>query len=172
MTGTGFSERSYAIGGGAFALTPLAPGDGHALAAGFADIAPWRTLGFTADRLQGFIARDVAHQARYAIQRGTETAGFVCIDRDWLCGPYLHFLGVLSAHQGQGAGSAVLDWFLGEAQRSGARNAWVCVSDFNQEARQLYERHGFSNVAALDDLLVAGYGEILMRKVLFVTGNT
>jgi [ribosomal protein S18]-alanine N-acetyltransferase len=43
-------------------------------------------------------------------------------------------------------------------------NVFLCVSSINPRARQLYERLGYKLVGELDDYLVRGYSEFLMRK--------
>jgi len=43
-------------------------------------------------------------------------------------------------------------------------NVFLCVSSINPRARQLYERLGYTLVGELDDYLVRGYSEFLMRK--------
>lgn len=162
----GFTEVAYQIAE-ASRLDQLTRADSRDLAEALAQIDPWRTLGFTAERLQGFIAAEAAHQARYAIRFEGRLAGFVCVDRDWLLGPYLRSLAVLPAYQSRKLGSAVLTWLTDEARRAARRNVWVCVSDFNRDAQRLYELNGFEKVADIADMVVTGRGEILMRKVLF-----
>jgi [ribosomal protein S18]-alanine N-acetyltransferase len=43
-------------------------------------------------------------------------------------------------------------------------NVFLCVSSINPRARELYERLGYKLVGELDDYLVRGYSEFLMRK--------
>jgi ribosomal protein S18 acetylase RimI-like enzyme len=45
-------------------------------------------------------------------------------------------------------------------------NIFLCVSSFNEGARRLYERLGYTPVGELEDYLVAGHAEILMRKTI------
>ena len=60
----------------------------------------------------------------------------------------------------------MLGRFEAEARLANARNLWVCGSSFNDPALSLYESVGFGRVALLDDLLVDGFDEVLMRKRL------
>lgn len=152
-------------------LEPFPAAEALALGAAFAVIDPWRRLGFAAERLAEFFAAQDAGSARFAIRTGGALAGFVCVEPKWLSGPYLHFLGVLPAHQGRGIGTSVVDWFVGEARAGQDRNAWVCVSHFNTAARALYAQHGFSDAAMLPDVIETGEAEILMRKQLFPSGK-
>jgi ribosomal protein S18 acetylase RimI-like enzyme len=45
-------------------------------------------------------------------------------------------------------------------------NVFLCVSDFNHEAQRFYASLGYSVVGVLDDYLVSGLGEVLMRKTI------
>jgi ribosomal protein S18 acetylase RimI-like enzyme len=91
------------------------------------------------------------------------------VRRNWLRGPYLQFLGVLPAFQHRGIGSLALTWFENEARTGRAQNLWVAASDFNARALSFYERRGFNRVATLEDLIVKGGSEILLRKRLVET---
>jgi ribosomal protein S18 acetylase RimI-like enzyme len=65
--------------------------------------------------------------------------------------------------RGQGLGTELLRW--AEARVFGEQpNLFLCVSSFNPDARRLYERLGYQTVGVLEDFLVAGLDEILMRK--------
>lgn len=161
-----FRSRRYDLTD-TIALDTPKPSDAEALAATFATIDPWHRLQFGAERLQAFFSDAAPGSARFAIIQGGETAGFVCIEPAWLCGPYLHFLGVEPRFQGQGIGAAVLAWFVDQARIGRQRNAWICVSAFNGEAQRFYAAHGFEEVVELDDLVRSGEAEILLRKQLF-----
>ena len=53
---------------------------------------------------------------------------------------------VLSGHQGNGRGSALLATALHWLEREGPRPVWLGVWSGNPGAQRLYERHGFSRV--------------------------
>lgn len=53
---------------------------------------------------------------------------------------------VLSEHQGNGRGSALLATALRWLEREGPRPVWLGVWSGNPGAQRLYERHGFSRV--------------------------
>ena len=43
-------------------------------------------------------------------------------------------------------------------------NLFICVSSFNERAKQLYLRMGFEVVGELHNYIIQGFSEILMRK--------
>ena len=43
-------------------------------------------------------------------------------------------------------------------------NVFMCVSSFNVRAQRLYERLGYEQIARLDDYIVPGHAELLLRK--------
>jgi ribosomal protein S18 acetylase RimI-like enzyme len=51
------------------------------------------------------------------------------------------------ADPGRGFGSALVDAFLAEARRRGARYAWTVTTNDNLDALRLYQRRGFRLVA-------------------------
>ena len=86
--------------------------------------------------------------------------GFVARDKDgniigaalgysWGGISELKQLWVAEASRGRGLGSALLDKFVGEARKRGARRIWLASYDF--QAPAFYERAGFTRVIDLKD---------------------
>jgi diamine N-acetyltransferase len=163
-----FGEPSYKLRdapGSRLTLDPMDKAAAAYLADAMAKMDPWRTLQISAARLADSLADGDDHLHRWAIRQGPACAGVVSIRSPWLYGPYLALLAVLPEHQAAGIGKAVLDWMESEARES-ATNLWACVSAFNTRAQSFYERHGYERMAVLDDLVRAGFGEVLIRKRL------
>lgn len=156
-----FGEIAIADG---VSLRPLQPDEVAPLAAALAAMEPWSRYTKLASNLPGYLAASQPGAPRFAIVSDGVAAGVLGLRLEWLFGPYLQFIGVLPQHQGKGLGSTTIRWFLRETERRGTRNAWICVSDFNVRARQLYEAHGFEAIATLDGLVEPGIREILMRR--------
>jgi GNAT superfamily N-acetyltransferase len=121
-------------------------------------------MSYPADALARFLASSADGAYRYRVEAGGELAGAVSIRQPWLKGPYLELLALLPRFQNRGIGAEILDWFEREALRADARNLWVCASGFNERALRFYQRHGFTQAAALSGLVGDGYTEILLRK--------
>ena len=145
-------------------MTPLQAGDADRLGAAFADIDPWKRYPFQASSLSAYFSKVESDAPRFALRAGESLAGVVGLRLNWLRGPYLQFLGVLPAFQSAGLGALTLTWLAAEAKSSGARNVFVCASDFNAGAIAFYERNGFARVGDLDDLVQPGMTEVLLRR--------
>ncbi|MBN1824630.1 MAG: GNAT family N-acetyltransferase [Candidatus Eisenbacteria bacterium] len=78
---------------------------------------------------------------------------------------YLQSLVVEPALRGRGIGTRLLR-FAEERILRESPNVFVCVSSFNPGARRLYERLGYREVGTLDDYIVPGHAEILLRKTI------
>jgi ribosomal protein S18 acetylase RimI-like enzyme len=145
------------------------------LAPRIAGIDPWHRLAIAPDRLaRQFAPRDGVEIRLVTLAEApapdalaqNAPVGAVVIRRDWLLGPYLQHLSVLPEAQGHGAGRAALALLDHLARADGHRNAWLCVSAFNERALTFYRRHGFTAAAHLPDLVRPGDSEILMRRRL------
>jgi ribosomal protein S18 acetylase RimI-like enzyme len=143
------------------------PADRVALIALLDGSEPWRTLGYTRrdwdlffDTLERGAGRDTS-----VVERGRDVVGIAVLRRRFLLGDYLELLAVAPAARRGGVGAALLAHVEAQVFPQ-SRNLFVCVSDFNAEARRFYERHGYREVGPLADLLVAGHAELLLRKTI------
>ncbi len=76
-------------------------------------------------------------------------------------------LAVDPAHWGRGTGTALLLALVGEAGRRGCREVLLEVRKDNPRARQLYLRHGFTEIGARRGYYQpSGVDAVVMRKVL------
>ena len=128
-----------------------------------ASTEPWITLGRGLDVLLP-AALDPDYVVLVA-RLGGEPCGFIRIHPRGVAGsPYVASVAVAEHARGRGVGKALLD--ATEARWPTARYVFLCVSDFNDRARALYERHGYRLVGALPDYVVDGHAELLMAKRL------
>lgn len=171
MTAPPFQSDTYTLiaaapGRPEIGLAPVVESEVVPLARQLATMDPWARLGVDAARFEAGLRARGGAAHRFALTKGPACIGFVVVRYPWLIGPYLNTLAVLPAHQGGGIGAAVLAWLETEARKAEARSTWLCVSAFNERAIAFYTRHGYTRVAVLDDLLVEGEDEILMRRKL------
>ncbi len=57
-------------------------------------------------------------------------------------------------------------WLEENAKLSKDENVFICVSDFNNEAFQFYQKFGYTKCGHRDDLSIEGKAEFLLRKRL------
>jgi [ribosomal protein S18]-alanine N-acetyltransferase len=124
---------------------------------------PWKTLGRDYESALKLVldpSRDV-----YLALSGTEILGFVVIVMQGAFVGYIQTLVVMREWRNRGVGSALLDYAEALIFRQ-SPNVFICVSSFNEAARRLYERCGYRVVGTLDDYVISGHSEILMRKTI------
>ena len=144
-------------------LKALMPADAGPLAETLVTLDPWRTLGYGASQMAGYLVRPDPCLYRFALRRDNQDAGIVCIRRPFLMGVYLDLLAVFPPFQRRGLGSEILAWLEHETFEI-CGNLWILVSSFNEPARAFYSRAGMAETATLKDLVKPGYDEILLRK--------
>ena len=167
MSGTPFSASAFDLGadrlGRAIDLRLMSEAHARGLALAFAPLDPWNRLGQSAQTIEGVLKERRRGAASYLIRVDQSPAGAVVVHAPWLLGVYLKFLAVLPDYQGTGVGAAALRWLEQEAEGAFG-NLWVCASAFNTGGAAFYEANGFARVAVLEDLIVEGEDEILLRK--------
>ena len=76
---------------------------------------------------------------------------------------YIQLIAVFPEFQNRRFGEKIMQF----AERhifQGSKNVFLCVSSFNSRAQKFYERLGYQKTGKLENFLVAGQNEILMRK--------
>jgi len=92
-----------------------------------------------------------------------ELAGFVLLDLHGGLRGYIQSIGVAPNLRSRGLGSKLL-YFAEERILRETPNVFMCVSSFNRDAERLYLRLGYTRVGELNDFIIAGASEILLRK--------
>jgi ribosomal protein S18 acetylase RimI-like enzyme len=155
-----FKRPSYTLS--ACILRELTQDEAATVSQTLVQMEPWRTLGYKADTLSNYLSGP--DPLLYGIVASQQLVGAVCVRYPWLRGACLELLAVFPSQQGRGLGRDVIGWLEAELLQTNCRNLWTLVSSFNQEARHFYQQMGFVEVGQLDDLIVTGYAEILLRK--------
>jgi ribosomal-protein-alanine N-acetyltransferase len=128
-----------------------------------ADSEPWVTLGTGYERSLALFGNE--SRERYLAQVAGEPAGFVVISMQGAFVGYVQLLGVAEKFRGQGVGRALIA-FAEERIFRETPNVFICVSDFNAQARAFYARLGYETVGELKNFIVAGHSEFLLRKTI------
>ena len=124
---------------------------------------PWVTLKRSYEASLA-ILQDPLAEVFLLAENGTR-AGFIMLK---LKGPftgYIQNIAIDAPFRGKGIGAAAMA-FAEQYIFRFSPNVFICVSDFNEGARRLYERQGYQPVGWLKDYVVAGHDELLLRKTI------
>lgn len=121
------------------------------------------TLGRTYDGALA-ILRDPVRENWVAF-RGEEFAGFLILVLKGEFKGYIQSVCVSKEMRDQGVGSKLMR-FAEERIFSESPNVFLCVSSFNEGARRLYARLGYTVIGEFTDYWKRGASEILLRKTL------
>lgn len=147
-------------------VAPMTPDAARDLGVACATFGPWKHYGMSSAQLTASFLDAGGGNRAFQVRVDDVLAGAIIVRPSFLIGPYLVFLGVLPAFQGQKIGDAALGWFEAEARRGKRRNIWLCVTGVNEGARRFYRARGWDVAATLPDLIRDGDDEIMMRKRL------
>jgi ribosomal-protein-alanine N-acetyltransferase len=135
----------------------------HLCAQLMANAEPWITLGRSyEDSVK--ILTDPAREA-YVAFVGKELVGFTILQVRGAFVGYIQTVAVMPDWRGKGIGSEIIrfaeDRIFGEYP-----NVFICVSSFNHGAKRLYRRLGYEVIGEIEDYIIRGHSEILMRKTI------
>ena len=122
---------------------------------------PWITLGRGYDASLEII-QDPTREVYVAGDEGGVT-GFVILNMGGAFVGYIQTVAVREDVRSTGLGSRLIAFAEDRIFRK-SPNVFMCVSGFNTRAKHLYERLGYTVVGVLDNYVVTGYSEWLLRK--------
>lgn len=143
-------------------LRPLR-GDAEArdCTARLATFGPWRTMGIPAEKL----FQDLTNPQRevFVAEQAGKIAGVVILQLGGSLDGYIQLLAVFPEFQNRGLGEKIMQG-VEEKIFQRRKNVFLCVSSFNMRAQKFYKKLGYQKTGELENFLVAGQNEILMRK--------
>lgn len=122
---------------------------------------PWLHFGRTFEQCLARL-RNPAGEVWVARKDG-RPLGFIILILQGAFAGYIQIVCVAADARGSGLGSRIVS-FAEERIFREFPNVFLCVSSYNPRARALYERIGYKLVGELDDYLMRGESEFLMRK--------
>ena len=137
--------------------------DAQWAARAMAESEPWMTLGTGYERSLALFGNE--SRERYLAHVAGEPAGFLVVNMQGAFVGYVQLLGVAAKFRGQGVGRALVEFAEQRIFRE-TPNVFICVSDFNREARAFYAKLGYQTIGELKDFIVAGHSEFLLRKTI------
>lgn len=148
-----------------YKIRPYASGDREAVVRMLVGSDPWKRLGYTAPDWERLFDRLSQEREGFVIEIDGEVAGLALLRQRFLMGDYLELLVIAASARGKGLGRALLS-HLESLVFARAKNLFVCVSDFNKEARRFYQKHGYQEIGPMPNFLIPGSAEILLRKTV------
>jgi len=124
---------------------------------------PWTTLGITYDDTMVTLS-DPSREV-YVAQSGETILGFIVIEMRGAFTGYIKSICVSPHHRNQSIGRALMEYAEKRILRE-KPNVFLCVSGDNHDAQRFYESLGYHQVGVLNDYLISGESEILMRKTI------
>jgi ribosomal protein S18 acetylase RimI-like enzyme len=143
----------------------MQPQDRAAVVAILSGSEPWTTLGFTPGDWNRIFAPLPQGRECYVLENEAQILGIAIVRPRFLFGDYLELLGIAAAWKGKGFGTRLLAHLEHVAFGRG-KNLFACVTDFNKDARSFYAKQGFVEIGRLENLLIDGSAEILLRKTI------
>lgn len=124
---------------------------------------PWITLKISKTDSYNFLSSDIV--TNFGLFREAELLGFISLQLNGVLTPFIRRIAILPDYQNKGYGRALMEETENMVKKN-SQNIFLLVSSFNEGARKFYQRLGYTETGVIKDLLLPGYDEILMRKVL------
>lgn len=133
-----------------------------------ASMDPWITLQRGYDAAINSITNP-DHEA-YVAKMGSDIGGFLVLSDKGVLSGFMLTLCIVPSFQGHNIGSKLLD-FCEKRIFQVSPNLFLLVSDFNTTAQSFYFRHGYQKVGELEDYVIKGSSEFLLRKSISPRNN-
>ena len=128
-----------------------------------ADSEPWLTLGQTYE--QGLRLLTKPDTETVVALDGETVAGFAILSMQGILAGYLQTLAVATPFRRQRVGARLMR-FVEERVFRDRPNVFLFVSSFNAPAQKFYTALGYETIGVLQEFLIKGHDEILMRKTI------
>ncbi|MBX3080772.1 MAG: GNAT family N-acetyltransferase [Anaerolineae bacterium] len=149
-------------------IRPMTSEDFAPLATWMVTVPLWQRYGLTAERAVINFAK-AAEQGEVLV---TADGDVPCCGFAWAIpkgafgrSAYLRLIGVRPDYAGAGVGSRLLT-YVEEAVLQYSSELFLLVSDFNHEAQRFYQRHGYTQVGAIDGYVLPDVVELLFWRRL------
>jgi ribosomal-protein-alanine N-acetyltransferase len=144
-------------------VRPMTVEDRAAVIELLADSDPWQRLGYQASDWDNYFTPLPQGRDSYVVYQNVKAAGIAVVRQKFLLGDYLELLGVADWVRGKGLGGRLLA-HVEASVFAREKNLFACVSDFNDQARHFYKKHGYQEIGPMPNFLIPGSAEILLRK--------
>lgn len=125
------------------------------------DSDPWKTLGVSFERAQ-HVLTDPSREI-YLGQIAGQPVGFMILQMQGALVGYIQSICVHPDWRNQGIGEQLIK-FAEERIFQDSPNVFLFVSSFNEAAERFYQRLGYEVIGPVENFIISGHAEILMRK--------
>ena len=144
-------------------VRPMTVEDRAAVIELLADSDPWQRLGYQASDWDIYFTPLPLGRDSFVVDQNSRVSGIAVVRQKFLLGDYLELLGVADWVRGKGLGGRLLA-HVEASVFAREKNLFACVSDFNDQARHFYKKHGYQEIGPMPNFLIPGSAEILLRK--------
>ena len=127
----------------------------------FSTSEPWVTLGMDTSHFHKILSDPLSEI--YVLKVEAEIAGVIVLQMQGPFPGYVKSIVIDEKWAGKGYGRVLLA-FAEERVFKDSPNMFLCVSSFNKTAQPFYQKMGYHVIGEIEDYLVTGLSEILMRK--------
>ncbi len=124
---------------------------------------PWKKLNIGFKECVGFF--NSYKNKTYVAYFGGKIAGFVTIEMEGTFSGYIKRIAVSEELRGNNIGEKIMK-YAEEIIFKSKPNVFLCVSSFNRSAKRFYEKLGYKQIGEIDNFIVNGFSEIIMRKTI------
>ena len=124
---------------------------------------PWITIGRSFEENLALIQGP--NREVFVVDGAHGILGFVVINMSGSLIGYIQTICVDAEARRRGVGTLLIE-FAERRIFADTTNVFLCVSSFNTRARALYERLGYKLVGEMDNYVIEGASEFLMRKTI------
>ena len=122
---------------------------------------PWITL--KRGYLESLAILEDGSREVHAALEGGELRGFLILNMSGAFAGYIQTVCVSPESRGRGIGTRLME-FAEERIFRDSPNVFLCVSSFNDRARELYEKLGYERIGELKGYVVPEHSELIYRK--------
>lgn len=145
-------------------ITPLVPNDEISICAEiFSTTEPWITFGMDTNHFMKMLSNPLNEV--YTLKVEHVIAGVIIIQMQGPFPGYIKSIVIDKKWEGNGYGRQLLE-FSEQRIFKDSPNVFLCVSSFNDKAIPFYQKLGYEKVGELENYLIVGESEIIMRKTL------
>ncbi|MDH5365892.1 MAG: GNAT family N-acetyltransferase [Cyclobacteriaceae bacterium] len=127
----------------------------------FSNSEPWITLGMDSELFIKILS-DPLNEV-YVLKVEKEIAGVVVLQMQGPFPGYVKAIVIDGKWKGKGYGRLLLE-FSEQRVFKESPNVFLCVSSFNDKAQPFYQKMGYQKIGVIENYLISGLSEILMRK--------